>query len=43
MKRRQRDNYPKEKTTYDQNEPYYNTYYQPVGSPPKRRKVNGSF
>ena len=42
MKRRQRDNYPK-KTTYYQNEPYYNTYYQPVGSPPKRRKVNGSF
>ena len=43
MKRRQRDNYPKEKTTYYQNEPYYNTYYQPVGSPPKKRKVNGSF
>ena len=42
MKRRQRDNYPKEKTTYYQNEPYYNTYYQP-GFTTEKRKVNGSF
>ena len=43
MKRRQRDNYPKEKTTYYQNEPYYNTYYQPVGSPPKKKKSKRLF
>lgn len=43
MKRRQRDNYPKEKTTYYQNEPHYNTYYQPVGSPPKKKKSKRLF
>lgn len=36
------DRYPSSNEHIEQknHEPHYNTYYQPVGKPPKRKRVN---
>lgn len=43
MKRSDRYAQSNEFPQRDMREPHYNTYYQPIGKPPKKRKVNVSF
>ena len=43
MKRSQRMNNSPERHSQYRNEPHYNTYYQPVGKPPKRKRINVYF
>lgn len=43
MKRSQRMNNSPERHSQYRNEPHYNTYYQPVGKPPKKKKSKRIF
>lgn len=44
MKRSERLSRSQRETTRGtQNTPHYNTYYQPVGTPPRKRKSKGLF
>lgn len=43
MKRSQRYNNSPESYSHHQNEPHYNTYYRPVGKPPKKKKSKRIF
>ena len=43
MKRSDRFAQSNETYQQDMREPHYNTYYQPVGKPPKKKKVNVFF
>lgn len=43
MKRSQRMNNSPERHSHYRNEPHYNTYYQPVGKPPKKKKSKRIF
>ncbi|CXY60640.1 monofunctional glycosyltransferase domain protein [Staphylococcus aureus subsp. aureus IS-55] len=40
MKRSDRYSNSNEHFEHMKHEPHYNTYYQPVGKPPKKKKVN---